>query len=168
MARCVGVGVGVGVFPMRNLLQPSSSLALIHSSRNLGQVDEVEALLPTLPHPTALEVARRMVTEGMVGCSPLCTQLGSIGARFLTSQDQQTVLEGKAACLPLCVPCCILISLSFPESPCVDSCLGLGVVLLHVVCEVCSSFRGTRAHLTAYAYSKTLTRTVGTEKMFPL
>lgn len=67
-----------------------------YTSCNLGQVDDVEALLPTLPHLTALEVARRMATEGMVGHSPLCTQLGALGARYLTSQDQQTVLEGEA------------------------------------------------------------------------
>ena len=62
----------------------------------LGQIDDVEAFLPTLPHLTAVEVARRMVAEGMVGSSRLSTRLGAIGARFLTSQDQQAVLEGEA------------------------------------------------------------------------
>ena len=62
----------------------------------LAQVDDVEALLPTLPHLTAMEVARRMVAEGMVGSSPLSTQLAIVGARFLVSQDQQAVPEGEA------------------------------------------------------------------------
>ena len=56
----------------------------------------MEVLLPTLPLLTAMEVARSIVAEGMVGRSSLSTQLAIVGARFLTSQDQQAVLEGEA------------------------------------------------------------------------